>query len=474
MTSSFMHRSVIISLLLLILLASIGMYACADSDQELTNNTTSKLQRFSPNSELDQSHQNENASTVVGENDDLTSQQADEDKILFAHILDNVRGTASQTSTSGHALNLIEDGKYQDAADILEKALQTDHNNPLALYYRAIALAGLGSYSEAEDTFTKYLKNSPSTWYQDNTILGWLLYGKGEYQSAKDTYIQTDTRYRDSELSAAISRKLGEPVSTDTVTNSADCECISSIASARSEIGAINPVDPDKGLSYVRDYLISQKITDPKRIGAGRPAEVQGKTYYVYPLADRTGKEQNSYAVYHLHTLNDLDWITVQSCGRDGSFTSKAINSTDIPAFVSNSTEEISPTAEALKDMQKEVTPTPSPTLGPSLPGPDYTPYYPGGATVHIKNNIAYDCKIVWTPVGSKKPTFVVSIPNNQARTVTVPAGTYDMYVHADQWYQAGKVSLNSGDEYELTYYMQGSSSGLGLTPISDSAAPII
>jgi len=104
----------------------------------------------------------------------------------------------------------------------------------------------------------------------------------------------------------------------------------------------------------------------------------------------------------------------------------------------------------------------------------DYTPSYAGGATIHITNQISMDCTIVWTTVGSKKPIIVVSIPNSQTQTVSVPAGTADMYVLAGgQWYKAGSISLISGGEYELTYYMTGSS-GTGLTPIPASAAPVI
>jgi hypothetical protein len=84
------------------------------------------------------------------------------------------------------------------------------------------------------------------------------------------------------------------------------------------------------------------------------------------------------------------------------------------------------------------------------------------------------DCTIVWTKLGSKKPIIIVFIPNTHTKTITVPAGTEDMYVLAGgQWYKAGSITLISGGEYELTYYMTGES-GTGLTPIPSSEAPAI
>ena len=154
---------------------------------------------------------------------------------------------------------------------------------------------------------------------------------------------------------------------------------------------------------------------------------------------------------------------------------------TDSPTVEQTLVPEITRTPIRTSTKEQETTvqtknPAPSSTDSKvsSFPLSEYTPAYDGGATVHIFNRISMDCTIVWTQIGSKKPIIVVSIPNTQSRTVTVPAGTDDMYVHAgNQWYKAGSITLMSGDEYELTYYMTGSS-GTGLTPIPDSEAPTL
>lgn len=65
--------------------------------------------------------------------------------------------------------------------------------------------------------------------------------------------------------------------------------------------------------------------------------------------------------------------------------------------------------------------------------------------------NLQVKSKIVWTPVGSKIPVLVVSIPSYGSDTVTVSTGTLDVYVLTNQWYEAGTIMIHPGDEHTLT-----------------------
>jgi tetratricopeptide (TPR) repeat protein len=56
---------------------------------------------------------------------------------------------------------LVDDGKYEDALEIFEKALDLDPNNHEIWNQKGVALRSMGRYDEAVECFNKSLELVP-------------------------------------------------------------------------------------------------------------------------------------------------------------------------------------------------------------------------------------------------------------------------------------------------------------------------
>lgn len=109
----------------------------------------------------------------------------------------------------------------------------------------------------------------------------------------------------------------------------------------------------------------------------------------------------------------------------------------------------------------------------PFLDLKDYLPNYPGGAVVHIQNDLDLDICVSWVMNGASEPVFRVIIPADGSRTVSAPSGNFDQYVtfnysknghladvplgvkHISNPLNYGNAQLASGNEYNIRYYIQ-------------------
>jgi len=106
----------------------------------------------------------------------------------------------------------------------------------------------------------------------------------------------------------------------------------------------------------------------------------------------------------------------------------------------------------------------------PFLDLKDYLPNYPGGAVVHIQNDLDLDICVAWVMNGTSEPVFRVVIPAYGSRTVSAPSGNFDEYIifnysknghladvplgdHSiSNPYNYGNGQLESGNEYNIRY----------------------
>jgi hypothetical protein len=116
----------------------------------------------------------------------------------------------------------------------------------------------------------------------------------------------------------------------------------------------------------------------------------------------------------------------------------------------------------------------------------EYIPSYGNCAVVDIKNSVGSDIIVSWTKTGSQKAVFQVKVPKGSTRTISIPAGSFDQYIHAGSyWYKVitGRVVVKCGYRYTLKYYMvikviNGKNptivyNGNGFKRIPDSKAPL-
>jgi len=92
------------------------------------------------------------------------------------------------------AFALIQEGKYEDSILILNKVIETEPDNTIALYYRSSAHIGLEQFQDAkEDLDLIYaLKKEPSGGIHYNH--GLALFGLGEYEEAIEYFELIDEK----------------------------------------------------------------------------------------------------------------------------------------------------------------------------------------------------------------------------------------------------------------------------------------
>lgn len=163
----------------------------------------------------------------------------------------------------------INEGKYNEALELLTQALRLSRNNSEAIYYAAIVHINLGNYGEAEDLFLRILQLDEAN-ADVHFRLGRIYYIKAECDKAEKYLTRYQTLSKDDELNSAAaglvrtcgSRGLKKKYSVNIA-----------IGSQYDDNVMLEPVDPVSAEEKKSDtravlYLSSNiKLTDERHLG---------------------------------------------------------------------------------------------------------------------------------------------------------------------------------------------------------------